>query len=201
MPEAKPASSEKHDLEELFAKAVTLLDEVVRNALRRYQRKHTADDVERFKQRLKVLLLKDNLKLLSDVQDSERLKAWLQQVADHLVLRVLKKESRQVGLDDLPPEKLIQSPEQEEIVWKKEQMNLLRKSLKRLTQTERKLFALMWDGMKPDEIAKTLSIKKESVYRQRNALIEKLRRSVRGGDNFSLKFLLLHVSIVMWENE
>lgn len=142
MPETNHDPYGNQPLEELWNAAQLHLEEVVRNALRRYLPTHQADDVERFKQRLKLMLWAGAQNLLGDVQDEAKLKPWLQQVANHEVIRVLKEEGRKVSFDDAPPEVFIQPPTQEKLLLQKERSQLLEEALPKLTPRERKLVRL-----------------------------------------------------------
>ena len=68
MPDAKPDVSAQHTPRDLFAEAQLLLDKTVCKALRRYFPRHTANDVMRFKQRVDLLLLKDDQKKLGELK-------------------------------------------------------------------------------------------------------------------------------------
>jgi hypothetical protein len=95
-----PALDAERPPHPLWAEVEGLLDEVVRKALRRYFHEFTTQDVARFKQRLRLMLLED-LTWLDGVRDPAKLKAWLQRVTDNYVIRVSKEESGKESLDEL----------------------------------------------------------------------------------------------------
>ena len=180
-PKPAPDEDAPRPTHPLWAAVERLLDEVVPLALRRYFPEHEAEDVGRFKQMLKLLLWADEQKLVGNVQDATKLKPWLQRVANHKVIRILKEERRKVSFDDAPPEVLIQPSTQEEELLQKEQEQLLDEALAKLTPRERKLVELIQQGLKAEEIAQELGIKAKSVHRMKNAAVKKLGKLVNGG--------------------
>lgn len=166
--------------EALFDKAQLLLDEVVRNALRPWKRHQQADDVDRFKQRLELLLWQGDLKLLREFRQEAKLKTWLQKIANHEVSRVLREESRNVSFDDAPPEKFIQPPTQEKLLLQKEWAQLLEEALPKLTEHERKLVELMRQDLSAKEIARELGIMVGTVYLEISVVKKKLRELIEG---------------------
>lgn len=177
MSEAKHPS-ESITVEELFAEALLSLDKVVRNALRHYYPKHQADDVERFKQRLIEKLLKDDMKMLREFRQEAEPKTWLQQIANHEVIRVLREEGRSVSFDDAPPEVFIQPPTQEENLLHKEREQLMAEVLHTMTPHEQMLIELEGQGWKAEEIARELDIGVKTVYSKKSKAKRKLKELV-----------------------
>lgn len=180
MPTPAPPPNAKHTLEELWNEAQHLLDVVVPNALRPWNKHQNADDVQWFKQRLSEKLLKDDKKLLRNFRQEAELKTWLQKIANREVNRALLKESRSVSFDDAPPQVFEQKPRQEELLLRKEQTQLLAEAIAKLTPRERKLAELLQQDLKAEEIARELGIKVNSVHRIKNTVVKKLGKLVNG---------------------
>lgn len=172
----------------LFQQALPLLDGVVRTACLRYQHYPTDEDIERFSQRMILLLLEDDCRRLRSFEQRSSFHTWLQTLANHYVSRFLRRERRQMALDELPADFSFQAPTQDDEIWEMEKMKLLDKATKRLTKRERQLLALLrQDEVSSADIAQKMGIKTESVYRAKNELITKLQRllgMIGGGGNF-----------------
>lgn len=178
MSEAKPDLNAKRTLEELWNEAQLHLDVVVRNALRPWKQHHQADDVNRFKQRLSEKLLRKNKKPLGDLLDEAKLKPWLQKIANREVNRVLQRESRNVSFDDAPPEVFEQKPEQEELLLRKEQRNLVKEILPELPPRKQELAELALQEFSDEEIARKMGLKVVTVYKRKSETLTKLREIV-----------------------
>ena len=88
----------------------------------------------------------------------------------------LEHERRKVCLDDLPPSLFTAQPSQEGNVWKEEQMELLKKVVKRLTKRQQQLFGLLENGLSERDIALGIGVKVEAIYQAKSRLIKKLQR-------------------------
>jgi RNA polymerase sigma factor (sigma-70 family) len=182
MSEADFDPLDKGTLEELFAQAEALLPKLVRQAFLRFGHRPNADEEERLAERLKLQLYgQGDYRLLRTLKEPAALSGWLQVIANRAVSRFLQHESRKVGFDEVPQEKLVQPPEQEELLWRKEQKQLLQEALPKLTEHERKRVELMLRGLNPKEIALSLNIKVSSVHRMKSKLVKKLRELVNEG--------------------
>src|SRR5262249_18762314 len=95
----------------------------------------------------------------------------------------LRERKKFVGLEMLPADSFIAQPDQEEGLIFEERMKRLLVTICRLTDRERELFHLWYQGIKPAEIAKSMRIKRTSVYKMRNALVKKLRELMEEGDD------------------
>lgn len=145
---SKADSEPRKDLtpEELFAQVSPLLDSVVRMACLHCCHDPTLEDVKRLTQRLHALLLDNDFQLLRDYRHEAGLRTYLQAVANHRVSHFLQDERRKVNLDELPEDFFTASQTQEDEIWEKEKLELLKKAVKRLTKRERQLFALLLAG-------------------------------------------------------
>ena len=173
----------------LFQQGLPLLDSVVRTACLHCQHYPTDEDIARFSQRLILLLLEDDCHRLRSFEQRSSFHTWLQTLATHYVSRFLRRERRQMALDELSPDFSPQALTQDDEIWEMEKMKLLDKATKRLTKRERQLLALLrQDEVSSADIAQKMGIKTESVYRAKNELVTKLKRLLGillGGGNFS----------------
>jgi RNA polymerase sigma factor (sigma-70 family) len=180
-PEAVRPVAETTPPTELFAQALPLLPAVVRAACLRCRHFPRPEDVERFQARLCVLLLKDNAKVLRGYKGNAELKTWLQKIANHEVSRVLRWERQSVSLDDVPPERLVQPPEQEVWLLRKERQQLLQELLPKLPPRKRELAELALQGFSDEEIALEMGLKVETVYKRKSEALKSCVRLLRRG--------------------
>ena len=167
-------------LPELFEQAVTLLDPVVRRAFLHYDHPPTPEDLERFHQRLSLLLLKDDYRRLRTFDQRAQLSTWLQTVVNHEVAHFLQREGRSVALEDAPPATFYQPATQEEILFAKEQAHLVKSVARKLSKRQRQLYELIRQDLSDAEIAGEMNLKVESVYRKKIELEARLEELVNG---------------------
>jgi RNA polymerase sigma factor (sigma-70 family) len=174
----KPANSE---IENLFLDIIPLIPAVVRQAC--LSLNHYPDQMEfdGLCQRIVLLLMDKDFHTLRSFDNRSEPQTWLFTIAKRLILRRLKEQKRELPLEDLPPDSFTTQPVLEEkLIWEEEE-KLLQAAVGKLTKRERKLFGLILQGLKAEEIAKEMRIKKESVYPEKNALIKKLQNIINGG--------------------
>ena len=188
MSKANSEQIKERDVEELFLQTLPLLDKVVQSALLRCQHFPSDEYVQRLTQRLIVLLMENDYRRLRSFEQRSSFHTWLQTLTNHYVSRFLRRERRQMALDELSPDFSLHGPTQEGEIWKMEKMKLLEKATKRLTKRERQLLTLLrQDWLTSTDIAHKMGIKTESVYQAKNKLIIKLQRllgMVMGGVTF-----------------
>jgi RNA polymerase sigma factor (sigma-70 family) len=165
--------------EELYAQAEALLDQTVSRAFMHYRHPPTPEDVARFHGRLSLLLLEDDYRRLRTFDQRAQLSNWPQTVANHEVLHFLKKELKKTSLDDLPPERFVQSPNQEDAVWLHEQQHLMNEAKQRLNEDERELYQLAYvEEWSAKQIAQQLGCSPETVRQRKKRLFEKLKERI-----------------------
>ncbi len=174
----KPAISE---IEQLFLDIVPQIPIAVRQACQSLNHHPNKMEFDGFVSRIMMLLLDNDFHTLRSFDNRSEPQTWLFTIAKRLILRRLKEQKRELPLDDLPPDSFATQPDQEEKLISEEREKLLMAAVGELTEHEQKLFYLITQGLKSEEIAKELRIKKESVYRERSALIEKLQNTVNPG--------------------
>ena len=174
----EPAISET---EQLFLDIVPRIPIAVRQACKSLS--HYPDQLEfdGFVSRIVMLLMDDDFHALRSFDNRSEPQTWLFKIATRLIMRRLKAQKRELPLEDSPSSSFITQPDQEEKLISEEREKLLMAAVGELTEHEQKLFYLITQGLKSEEIAKELKIKKESVYRERSALIEKLQNTVNLG--------------------
>ncbi len=169
----EPAISE---IEQLFLDTIPLIPPVVRQACQSLNHHPNQMEFDGFASRIMMLLMDNDFHTLRSFGNGSKPQTWLFTIAKRLILRRLKEQKRELPLEDLPPDSFTTQPVQEEkLIWEEEE-KLLQAAVSKLAKGERKLFGLMLQGVKAEEIAKELGIKKESVYPKKSALIKKLQK-------------------------
>lgn len=183
MPPAKTKSDspDRKKIEELFTRAEALFEQVVRSAFLHHKHLPSPDDVARLRQRLGFRLVDRNFRRLRSYDERAQLQTWLQHVTNNLALRFLRERARDAALEDVPLALFIQPATQEGALLLQERRALLAQALTNFKPQDRQIYALMWQGDKPSEIAEVLGIPDAAtVYRQQEAIIRKLKRLVGG---------------------
>lgn len=180
--EPRPDAESDKQIETLFAQAESLLGKAVRVAFMKCQYWPSPEDVERLKQRLRFHLLTGDYRRLRTYSGQSELKTWLQQVVNREVGRHLKQESRKAPLDDAPAELFTQPPTQETLLLEKEQWHLIEKALPNLTARQRKIFDDWRQGVPAEQTARAMEVKVGTVHRQRQYVLEKIRKLIQEGE-------------------
>lgn len=136
------------------------------------------DDYNRYTQRIALLLMVDDYRLLRSFKKKSSPQTWLYKIAWRNILHWLQEQNRQVSLDDLPPDFFAAPPDQEQALLFKENMVLLQAALGRLSERKRLLFHLICDDLNASEIAEKMDIETSSVYPMRDTLIKKLQETL-----------------------
>ena len=173
----EPAISET---EQLFLDIVPRIPIAVRQACKSLS--HYPDQLEfdGFVSRIVMLLMDDDFHALRSFDNRSEPQTWLFKIATRLIMRRLKAQKRELPLEDSPSSSFITQPDQEEKLISEENGKRLLATISQLTERERKLFRLILQGAKAEEIAKEMKIKKESVYPKKSALIKKLQKIANG---------------------
>ncbi len=169
------------DIEWLIAK----VPKAVRYACRFYGYQASQDEVEDFSQFVFLKMLKNNGRILRSFEGRSSIDTWLYAV----VRRELKpyllgrqwEEENMSDVDDLSPETLRYNPNQEERLIDEDKRKTLHALISRLPDRKRQLLELLLEEMKPEEIAKEMGIKIDSVYRLKNTIIKEFQRLIEGG--------------------
>jgi RNA polymerase sigma factor (sigma-70 family) len=162
---------DKKELEDIF---VIVLN-VVRKAchtLGHYPEKMELDDLG---QRIMLLLMKNDCKTLRSFNHESSQETWLFAITRRYIAKHLREQKNFVSLETLPVDSFITQPDQEKGLISEERMKRLLKAICKLTNRERELFHLWYQGIQPTEIAQSMRISKESVYKMRSELVKKLR--------------------------
>lgn len=177
----KPDSPETaiSEIEKLFLDIIPDIPSVVRQACQSLSHQADKMELDGLCQRIALLLMDKDFHTLRSFDNRSERQTWLFTIAKRYILRLLQKQKREVHLDDLPPDSFTALPVQEEKLILEEREKLLLTAVDKLTDRERKLFYLIAQGLKAEEIAKQMQIKHKSVYPKRDALIKKLRKITR----------------------
>jgi RNA polymerase sigma factor (sigma-70 family) len=180
MPNAKGGSLQPFTGEELFERVMPLLEPAVRAACFRCNYRPAPDDVARFSQRLSLYLIEDNYRRLNTYHEEAQLRTWLQKVANRAISHWLKKERQNLSLEDAPAHTFDLKPEQEEQLLQKELDHLRAEALHHLAPREWELFGLIRQGLKAEEIAQQMNVKRDTVYWMKQKLKKKLEGLLNG---------------------
>jgi len=173
----KPAISE---IEQLFLDTIPLIPAVVRQSCQSLNHHPNQMEFDGFISRIVMLLMDDDFHALRSFDNRSEPQTWLFTIAKRLILRRLKEQKWELPLEDSPSSSFITQPDQEEKLISEENGKRLLAAVSNLTERERKLFGLMLQGARAEEIAKEMGIQKESVYAKKSALIKKLQKIANG---------------------
>jgi RNA polymerase sigma factor (sigma-70 family) len=138
-------------------------------------------EIDDFIQEINESLLENDRHVLRSFDHRSRPQTWLYAIVRRHILHRLQKRVNMESLEDMPLDSsnFIVHPDQEKRLLAKEMEEVLQSAFSKLTEHERKLLVLRLQERSRGEIAKKIGIKKESVSREINAVINKLQRIVR----------------------
>jgi RNA polymerase sigma-70 factor (ECF subfamily) len=167
-------------LERLFEEILPDIPLVVHRACHSLGHRPGRTELEGLVQRVILLLIDRDYYVLRSFKSLSSPRAWLFKIVRRYLIRRIRRQGREMSLEDLPRDSLSTQPEQEKTLIAEEETKLLSAAINRLTDRERKLFRLLCtDGLSASVIAKEMRIKIGSVYSERFALIRKVRRMIR----------------------
>jgi RNA polymerase sigma-19 factor, ECF subfamily len=168
------------DPERLFEEILSVIPLVVHRACHSLGYHPRRMESEAIVQQVILLLIDRDYYTLRSFRRLSSLQTWLFTVVRRYLVRQIRRQSKEMSLEDLPMTSLSAQPEQEKMLIAEEETKRLSVALNKLTDRERKLFQLLcMDGLSASEIAEEMGIKLKSVYSKRFALILKVRRMVR----------------------
>lgn len=179
MPKKDSPKKVINDARKLLEEILDDIPAAVRQACRSLG--HHPDKMEfcGFVSRITLLLMDDDFHTLRSFANDSAPQTWLFKIAYRHILHLLQKRKRDEPLEDLPPDSFPIPPDQEEKLISEEREKLLQAAVGRLTEHEQKLFNLITHGLTAEEIANEMGVKKDSVYREKSALIKKLQNLIR----------------------
>ncbi len=126
------------------------------------------------------------IKLYRQIEAGEEIrtpKAWIYRVASNSCYNHLKRKKRFRGIlekehlpNDVSPENV------EEDLVKKQEIQLLRKTIRKLPARDQVILTLYKNGFSTTEIAETIKVKKNSVGKILARSVEKLSKKIKEGD-------------------
>lgn len=168
------------DPERLFEEILSNIPLVVHRACHSLGHRSRRMDFEEIVQQVSLLLIDRDYCTLRSFKRLSSLQTWLFTIFRHYLVRQIQRQSREMGLEDLPKASLSAQPEQENMLVAEEETKRLSMAVNKLIDRKEKLFQLLCrDGLSASEISKEMGIKLESVYNRRFALIVKVRRMVQ----------------------
>lgn len=180
MPKSDSPTPANSDMEQLFLDIIPLIPAVVRQACQSLNHHPDQMEFDGLVSRITLLLLDKDFHTLRSFGNDSKPQTWLFTIAKRLIRRRLKAQKRELPLEDLPPDSFTTQPDQEKKLISEEKEKLLHVVIGKLTERERKLFDLILQGVKAEEMAKELGIRRESVYPMKSALIKKLQKVANG---------------------
>lgn len=181
MPKSDSPEIAISDIEQLFLDIVPKIPIAVRQACQSLNHYPNQMEFDGFVSRIAMQLIDNDFHTLRSFDKRSEPQTWLFTIAKRLILRRLRAQKRESPLEDFPPDSFTVQPDQEEKLISVEREKLLEAVVGKLTKRERKLFGLIAQGFKAEEIAKELRIKKRSAHFEKSTLIKKLRRIVNAG--------------------
>jgi RNA polymerase sigma factor (sigma-70 family) len=148
--------------------------------------KYKADknEIEDLCQQILLLLLEDNNRRLRSFNNEKAsINTWLKTVIFHYLSRQMLKEPVTKGIEDREINLISDLPSQEQILIYQERAQKMKVIVNKLANRERELYKFLCrDDLSVAEIAKQMSIKTDSVYRRKHALIRKLQSLLQTTD-------------------
>ncbi len=130
---------------------------------------------EDFVEEIDLLLREEEYALLRSFRGESAPETWLFSLARNHIEKQLRRQRRQVRLDDLPPDAFVSEPEQEGIVNLHEVVRIALGDHSTLTPREKTVFKLWLKGWSDREISEILEIKVASVQSIKSRMFKKIR--------------------------
>jgi RNA polymerase sigma-70 factor (ECF subfamily) len=159
----------------------------VRKVMRRYQARHTQDDVDDIVAEVWLLLLADDRRRLRsfDATRGLRLGTWLGQIARNHAIDHLRRRRRESYLEDIAEREQLAvcyaTPH--EHLERRQAYALAERAIERLKEHERRfLLSCYRDDQTPAQLARELGVSVNAVYSRRFKVRAKLNRIVSALD-------------------
>ena len=176
-----PADSIR-DVKELFDSLRPRIRTTVEQACASLDPHPQPANLDDFVEEIDLLLRENDYARLRSFRHDSAPETWLFTMAKRHIGKQLRRQRKLVGLDDLPPSSFTSEPDQEKKVILEEVVSIILDSQSHLTPGEKRLFILLREDKSDMEIAETLKIKKESVWRKKSIPFKKIRKII-GQDN------------------
>ena len=167
------------DLKKLFEYIFPDIPTVVRKVCVNLGRDPDRMDVDEFAQRIRVLLWKNDYRVLRLFKHESSLETWLFTIAERKILRWLREQGCIKDLEDKAPDSFIVQQDQEERLLRKERRKILQSASFKLPRREQKLLGLWRQEWSREETAEEMGIRKESGALEKVDLIKMLQRIIR----------------------
>ncbi len=182
MPGTDSPEPANNDVEKLFLQDILpIVPAVVGQACAKLNYHPGQTELDGLVQRVVLLLIDEDYRVLRSFDRRSEPQTWLFTIARRYILRRLREQGRIVSLDDMPPDSFTFQPDQEEWLLAKEREELLQAAYNKLSKREQKLYRLLSQpSLTAAEIARTMGIKRESVYKEKQRLIKKIQKIIEG---------------------
>ncbi len=178
MPETDSPEPENSDMEKLFKEVFDKIPTVVSQVCANSHRPLDQTEIGDYAQRIGALLCDNDYRLLRSFERKSSPETWLFAIAKWRIRRWLREREREMGLDEAPPDSLTVQPDLDEWLYSMEKEEMLQAAENELTERERTLLDLLWQGLSIEEIAKEMKIKRRSASTRKRDLIVKLQRII-----------------------
>lgn len=179
MPHVNSQEPANDDVRRLFLQEVVpAIPKVVGQVFAKLGRHPDPAEVDRFIQRIRVLLWENDYRVLRSFKRESAPETWLFTIAWRNIRRWLRERDGIVSLNDIPPDFFIVQPDQERLLLAKELDERLWAARAKLTKREQEMFDLWQPGLSVDEMAEKMKITKRAASTKKSALLKKLQRLV-----------------------
>jgi RNA polymerase sigma factor (sigma-70 family) len=165
-------------VEKLFQDIFHIIPTVVGQVCAKLDYHLDQTEIDRFAQRIRFLLWKNDYRLLRSFKRRSSPETWLFAVAKWRIRRWLRERERGMSLAEAPPGSLTVQPDLDEWLYSMEKEEMLRAAESELPERERTLLDLLRQGLSIEEIAEEMKIKRRSVAVMKRNLIVKLQKII-----------------------
>jgi RNA polymerase sigma factor (sigma-70 family) len=166
------------DVKKLFEEILPDIPKVVRKACLSLGRNPHWIDTDEFAQQIRVLLWKDDYRMLRSFKYDSEPETWMFTIAKRLILHWFRDQGRRESLEDKLSDFFVVQPDHEEKLLSTERVEILRRAISKLTGHDKKLYSLWRQERSRKEISEEMGIKRRSVSVEKAALAKKLRRII-----------------------
>lgn len=167
------------DVEIFFESVFPVIPKIVRKVCVSLGRDPNQMDLDEFAQRVGVLLLKDDYRLLRSFKRESLPETWRFTIVRRSVLHWFREQNGMESLADNPPDSFIVQPPQEGSLLLNERRKILQVASRKLPSRKQMLLGLWLQETSRGEISEEMGIKRKSVSVEKAELIKMLRGIIR----------------------
>jgi RNA polymerase sigma factor (sigma-70 family) len=165
------------NVEELLGLLSIHIYGAVRYACRVYQIDISRDEIEDLCQEVIIVLIEHNHHCMNTFDERKSsAKTWIYTITKRYVGRRMRGGRAEMSLEEILPESLSCSPEQESTLLSKERWDVIRAAVAQLPKSWQELFWVSIEGLSDSQISQLLRIKATEVRKRRYKLRKRLRK-------------------------